>query len=84
MPRNNASTTNANTNTRSSSQQNQGNTWVPPSNNHYYKAYGGQRNFMIAFGLKPYDPDAYDEARRLVEMFREDDRLEWEAKNQGK
>lgn len=72
-----------NTNTTSSSSA-QGEAWVPPSDNYYYKAYGGQHNFMRSFGLKTWDPDAYDEARRICAMFREDDRLEWEEKNKGK
>lgn len=58
--------------------------WIPPSNKDYYKAYGGKHNFMRSFGLKTYEPEAYDEARRICDMFREDDRLEWEERNKGK
>jgi hypothetical protein len=43
-----------------------------PSNNSYYKQWGGVHNFMHSHGIKP-DSDGYVEARKLVESYKNAD-----------
>ncbi|KAF8980155.1 hypothetical protein BDQ17DRAFT_1380899 [Cyathus striatus] len=72
------STSNSNTNSGSSS------TYTPPSNNSYYKPYGGWPNFMASYGLKPWDDDDVQEGHAIVDAFKEQDRLDWEEANKGR
>lgn len=38
---------------------------------------------MNSYGLKHGEPGAYDEAKLIIDAFREGDRLEWEENNKG-
>ncbi|KAK0470331.1 uncharacterized protein EV420DRAFT_1634759 [Desarmillaria tabescens] len=63
-----------------------GSTYQPKSNNSYYASFGGYNNFMHSYGLKPWDMDDVEEGKAILEMFKEQDRLEHEEaqKNSGK
>ncbi|KAJ3555216.1 hypothetical protein NM688_g2701 [Phlebia brevispora] len=52
--------------------------YVPKSDYQYYKPYGSFHDFMHSYRLKPWNDDDVLEAKRIIEGFREADRLEWE------
>lgn len=45
---------------------------------------GGLHEFCINYGFKPFDSDEQDDARDLVEQFRDEQQEEWEARRRGK
>jgi hypothetical protein len=53
-----------------------------PSNNSYYKQWGGVHNFMHSHGIKT-DADGYQEARELVESYKRADGSASEDENQN-
>lgn len=57
--------------------------YVPKSDYHYYKNFGGFHNFMHSYGLKPWNDDDVQEAKSIIEAFREHDRAEWEEAQKG-
>ncbi|KAK0193313.1 hypothetical protein F5146DRAFT_1133983 [Armillaria mellea] len=61
-------------------------TYQPKSNNSYYESFGGYNNFMHSYGLKPWDMDDVEEGKAILQMFKEQGRLEHEEaqKNSGK
>ncbi|KAK0214138.1 hypothetical protein IW262DRAFT_300413 [Armillaria fumosa] len=63
-----------------------GSTYQSKSNNSYYESFGGYNNFMHSYGLKPWDMDDVEEGKAIIQMFKEQDRLEHEEaqKNKGK
>lgn len=75
--------TNANATSSQSSPAQSNLQWVPPSDYQYCKPFGGMHGFMRSYGLKHWEPGAYDEAKAIIAAFREDDRLEWEENNKG-
>jgi hypothetical protein len=52
--------------------------YVPPSGYSITKPYGGFQNFAHSYGLKMYNPDDVDEANRIIDAFKEQDRRDWE------
>lgn len=52
----------------------------------YMRSYSGYNNFMHSYGLKPWDMDDVEEGKAILQMFKEQDRLEHEEaqKNSGK
>ena len=52
--------------------------YVPKTDSEMVKGWGGWNNFMASYGLKPYNDDDVDEAHRILEGFREQDKLDWE------
>ncbi|KAL6853094.1 hypothetical protein ACO1O0_007647 [Amphichorda felina] len=42
---------------------------LTPAERAIVKSYGGWTNFMICFGLKPYELDDIDEAKQIVATF---------------
>ena len=52
----------------------------PPISDPYMKAtiksYGGWTNFMLSYGLKPYEPDDVAESKAIIQGFRDADARE--------
>ncbi|KAH9899328.1 hypothetical protein C8Q73DRAFT_638018 [Cubamyces lactineus] len=63
---------------KSSASNKTSDTYVPKSNNEYYKSFGGYNNFMRSYGLKPWDDDDVQEGKAIIEAFKEGDRQDWE------
>ncbi|KAI0327214.1 hypothetical protein GY45DRAFT_1327915 [Cubamyces sp. BRFM 1775] len=59
-------------------------TYVPKSDSHYYKSFGGFNNFMHSYGLKPWDYDDVQEGKAIIEGFRKRDRQDWEEAQKNK
>jgi len=46
---------------------------LSPAERVIVKSYGGWTNFMISFGLKPWEEDDADEGKRILKAFTEED-----------
>lgn len=46
---------------------------LTPAEREIVKSYGGWTQFMICFGLKPWDLDDTDQGKRILESFVQDD-----------
>jgi len=44
-----------------------------PAERAIIKSYGGWTNFMLSFGLKPYNDDDLEEAKTILAAFASDD-----------
>ena len=47
--------------------------WRKISNNSVTKSWGGMTNFMHSYGLKPYNPEDYDQAHQIIDAMKESD-----------
>ncbi|KAI9370636.1 hypothetical protein BJX61DRAFT_544432 [Aspergillus egyptiacus] len=45
---------------------------LTPAERAVVKAYGGWTQFMLSFGLKPYEQDDIDEAKQIAASFASD------------
>lgn len=70
--------------TNDTSKNSESEQYVPPSNNSIYSSFGGWPGFMQSYGLKPWDLNDVEEGKRIVEGFKEHDKLEWEEKQAAK
>ena len=43
------------------------------SNRSIIKSWGNMHNFMLSYGLKPYNPEDYDEAHAIIDGMKEAD-----------
>jgi len=55
-----------------------GSAYIPQTDSSYYKSFGGWPRFMHSYGLKPWDDNDVEEGKRIIETFKEQDRLQWE------
>jgi len=58
--------------------------YVPKSDYHYYKSFGGFNNFMHSYGLKPWDHDDIQEGKRIIQGMRDGDKRYWEEEQRAK
>jgi len=64
--------TTSNSNTQSSGKP-------KPTLNSLYASFGGWQNFLLSYGLKPYDDDDVEEGRRIAQELLKNNLEEWEA-----
>jgi len=50
-----------------------------PTLNSIYASFGGWQNFLLSYGLKPYNDDDIEEGRRIAQEMLKYDLEEWEA-----
>jgi hypothetical protein len=68
-----------------SSKKNQANSsndengWESISNSSITKSWGGMHNFMLSYGLKPYNHEDYKEAHAIIDAFKQSD---WERRQE--
>jgi len=43
----------------------------PISDYKFLKPWGGRHGFMISYGIKPYDDNAYEDSRKIIDAMRE-------------
>lgn len=61
-----------------SNSSNTSETYVPKTDYAYTAPYGGMKGFMDSYGLKMYNHDDVQEAKSIIQGFREQDKYEWE------
>jgi hypothetical protein len=40
---------------------------------HYTKSWGSHHNFMLSYGIKPYETNGYEQAKAIINEFRKAD-----------
>ncbi|OJI90978.1 hypothetical protein ABZX51_004484 [Aspergillus tubingensis] len=60
---------------------------IPPNEKSQYRmikeaGFNGMHDFMLSYGLKPYDFEDYDEAKEILDTMRRYDQEYWEAEQQ--
>jgi hypothetical protein len=47
--------------------------WKMISNKSIIQSWGSMSNFMLSYGLKPHNPEDYDEAHAIIDAMKEGD-----------
>ena len=47
--------------------------WKMISNNSVVQSWGSMQNFMLSYGLKPHNPEDFDEAHAIIDAMKESD-----------
>lgn len=50
-----------------------------PTLNSLYESFGGWQNFLLSYGLKPYNDDDVEEGKRIAQGLLRNSLEEWEA-----
>ena len=48
-----------------------------PTLNSIYASFGGWQNFLLSYGLKPYNDDDVEEGKRIAQTLLEHDLEDW-------
>jgi len=54
-----------------------------PTLNSIYETCGGWYNFLLSYGLKPWNPDDVDEGKRIAQTMLENAMNDWEESMRG-
>ncbi|KAI0054294.1 hypothetical protein BV25DRAFT_1866466 [Artomyces pyxidatus] len=59
------------------------NTYKPETDYEYYKSWGGYHNFLLSYGLKPYNLEDVEEGKAILAAFREADKYAHDQEQLG-
>ena len=65
-------------NTTTSKSNTQSSVGRKPTLNSIYASFGGWQNFLLSYGLKPYNDDDVQEGKRIAQVMLENALEEWE------
>ncbi|CAG8961216.1 hypothetical protein HYFRA_00013272 [Hymenoscyphus fraxineus] len=80
---NNQTSTSVNNNSSSNNARPTSPNPADKSNSQWLKdtSWGNMYHFLLSYQLKPYDDEDWEEGKRIIKAFREDEQEEWEARH---